>query len=47
MKAHGSLLMLLWVSQPSIMLTVGEVLIRRFSSIWYNCVIRGDINRVE
>jgi len=27
--------------------SVGEVLIRRYSSIWYNTVIRGDINRVE
>jgi carbonic anhydrase/acetyltransferase-like protein (isoleucine patch superfamily) len=26
---------------------VGEVMIRRFASIWYNAVIRGDINRVE
>ena len=28
-------------------LLVGEVLIRRYSSVWYNTVIRGDINRVE
>ena len=26
---------------------VGEVRIRRWSSVWYNCVIRGDINRVD
>ena len=26
---------------------VGEVLLRRWSSIWYNTVIRGDINRIE
>jgi len=26
---------------------IGEVLMRRFSSVWYNAVIRGDINRVE
>jgi len=25
---------------------VGEVLLKRFVSVWYNCVIRGDINRV-
>ena len=26
---------------------VGEVLIKMFSTVWYNAVIRGDINRVE
>jgi len=26
---------------------VGEVRIQRFASVWYNSVIRGDINRVE
>ena len=26
---------------------IGEVQLRRFASIWYNVVIRGDINRVE
>ena len=26
---------------------VGEVMLRRWSSVWYNAVIRGDINRVE
>ena len=26
---------------------VGEVQIRRWSSVWYNCVVRGDINRVD
>jgi len=26
---------------------VGEVLIKRWASVWYNSVIRGDINRVE
>ena len=25
---------------------VGEVLVKRWASIWYNTVIRGDINRV-
>jgi serine acetyltransferase len=26
---------------------VGEVRIRRWASVWYNSVVRGDINRVE
>lgn len=26
---------------------IGEVLVRRFATIWYNAVVRGDINRVE
>jgi carbonic anhydrase/acetyltransferase-like protein (isoleucine patch superfamily) len=26
---------------------IGEVYIRRFATIWYNAVIRGDINKVE
>lgn len=26
---------------------IGEVAVRRFASIWYNAVIRGDINRVD
>ena len=26
---------------------IGEVLIRRFASVWYNAVVRGDINRVD
>jgi hypothetical protein len=26
---------------------VGEVRVRRWSSVWHNSVIRGDINRVE
>ncbi len=26
---------------------VGEVRIRRWSTVWYNCVVRGDINRVD
>ena len=26
---------------------IGEVQLRRFASVWYNAVIRGDINRVE
>lgn len=26
---------------------VGEVKIQKFASIWYNAVVRGDINRVE
>ena len=26
---------------------IGEVQIRRFASVWYNAVIRGDINRVD
>jgi len=26
---------------------IGEVQMRRFASVWYNAVIRGDINRVE
>ena len=25
---------------------IGEVDIRRFASVWYNAVVRGDINRV-
>ncbi len=28
-------------------MSVGEVLIKRYSTVWYNAVIRGDINRVE
>ena len=34
-----------WVAPNSTV--VGEVRIRRWSSVWYNCVIRGDINRVD
>ena len=26
---------------------IGEVYLRRFATVWYNAVIRGDINRVE
>lgn len=26
---------------------IGEVILRRFATVWYNAVIRGDINRVE
>ena len=26
---------------------VGEVLIKRWASVWYNSVVRGDVNRVE
>lgn len=26
---------------------VGEVRIKRYSTVWYNCVVRGDINRVD
>ena len=26
---------------------VGEVRIRKHSTVWYNCVVRGDINRVD
>jgi carbonic anhydrase/acetyltransferase-like protein (isoleucine patch superfamily) len=26
---------------------IGEVIIRRWATVWYNSVIRGDINRVE
>ena len=26
---------------------IGEVQLRRFASVWYNAVIRGDINRVD
>jgi carbonic anhydrase/acetyltransferase-like protein (isoleucine patch superfamily) len=26
---------------------IGEVIIKRWASVWYNSVIRGDINRVE
>ena len=29
------------------LLIVGEVIVKRWASIWYNTVIRGDINRVE
>ena len=28
-------------------ITVGEVRIKKWSTIWYNCVVRGDINRVD
>ena len=34
-----------WVAPNATL--VGEVLLRRWSSIWYNTVIRGDINKVE
>lgn len=34
-----------WVA-PSATL-VGEVQLKRFASVWYNAVIRGDINRVH
>lgn len=34
--------------QPSLFVCiVGEVRVRRYSSIWHNVVIRGDINRVD
>ena len=26
---------------------VGEVKVQRFAAVWYNSVLRGDINRVE
>ena len=26
---------------------IGEVLLRRWSTVWYNAVVRGDINKVE
>merc|ERR1719243_346409 len=26
---------------------IGEVTLKRFASVWYNAVIRGDINKVE
>ena len=26
---------------------IGEVMLRRFATVWYNAVVRGDINRVE
>lgn len=26
---------------------VGEVRIKRYATVWYNCVVRGDINRVD
>jgi len=26
---------------------IGEVQLKRFASVWYNAVIRGDINKVE
>lgn len=26
---------------------IGETHLRRFASVWYNAVIRGDINRIE
>ena len=34
-----------WVAPNSTV--VGEVYMHRFASVWYNSVIRGDINRVE
>ena len=34
-------------SIPSSFILVGEVIVRRWASVWYNSVIRGDINRVE
>jgi carbonic anhydrase/acetyltransferase-like protein (isoleucine patch superfamily) len=33
--------------QPIITKLVGEVIIKRYASVWYNAVVRGDINRVE
>lgn len=26
---------------------IGEVYLRRFATVWYNAVVRGDINRVD
>lgn len=48
LKTTGSHLTLQSVSHLSLdKALVGEVIIRRYASIWYNTVIRGDINRVE
>ncbi len=38
----------LWVSfLGDLNVLVGEVLVKRWASVWYNAVVRGDINRVE
>ena len=34
-----------WIAPNSVV--VGEVYMRRWSSVWYNSVVRGDINKVE
>lgn len=34
-----------WVAPSATV--IGEVIIRKFASVWYNAVIRGDINRVD
>ena len=34
-----------WIAPNSVV--VGEVIMKRFASVWYNSVVRGDINRVE
>ncbi len=34
-----------WIAPNSTV--VGEVVMKRFASVWYNSVVRGDINKVE
>ena len=34
-----------WVAPNATL--VGEVLVRAFASVWYNAVIKGDLNRVQ
>ena len=44
--SHQTLQSVSYIAFSKIVL-VGEVRIRRWSTVWYNCVIRGDINRVD
>jgi carbonic anhydrase/acetyltransferase-like protein (isoleucine patch superfamily) len=34
-----------WVAEGAVV--IGKVKMKRFSSIWYNTTVRGDINRIE
>ena len=34
-----------WIAPNSTV--IGEVILKRYASVWYNSVIRGDINKVE
>lgn len=44
--SHQTLQLVSYLAFSKILI-VGEVRIRRWSTVWYNCVIRGDINRVD
>lgn len=34
-----------WIAEDAAV--IGEVKMKEFSSIWYNCTVRGDVNRIE